>query len=79
MRLGEMYPLRSDAEEIAGFNRWLRYLHEHGNLPDNPEVRVSPDRFPTHYATFGPEVRVSPEFKALLDRTSVAALKESFR
>lgn len=75
MKRGTMQTLRSDEEERAGFNRWLTYLRLNSEIPDNPEIMVDPNRFPSHYALFGRQITVSPEFKALLDRTSLEAGK----
>lgn len=75
MRRGTMQTLRSDKEEVAGFNRWLAYLRRERNLPENPEIIVDRNRFPTHYATFGQQIAVSPEFKALLGRVDLESRK----
>ena len=66
---GEMQVLKSDQEELDGFNRWLRYNLEHGSLSSSPKFKVDRDRFPTHYALAGGDTVVcSPEFRALLNR-----------
>lgn len=75
MKRGTMQTLRSDEEELAGFNRWLSYLKQNRELSDNPEIVVDPNRFPSHYALFGPRITVSPEFKALLTRADLESRK----
>lgn len=75
MKRGTMQALRSDEEEVAGFNRWLTYLRLNREIPDNPEITVDPNRFPSHYALFGRQITVSPEFKALLDRVDLKSRK----